>query len=736
MSMARMTAPVRVDDTPTLRPILALLALLALLMCGVTAPAQRSSDNRLIVLGFDGVDHAVVQRLLAEGRLPNLAALAAEGSSRSLASTNPAISPVSWSSLITGLNPGRTGIDGFLRRDFSGEAPRLRMALGEKRIDSSGFYDAGNRRIAIAIPLVLLLMLAARAAMQKRRRKTIWLGVAAALVVGLMWVSNTSLPDGRPYPVNLRQGTPYWDRLDAAGISTATMLAPCCFPAPALDQGRILCGLGVPDVMGTPGFWTVFRDDIATESTTETGGIMKPLIYVDPDLGDGRFEPIFIDGPPNLLSVDGEPLESWLTMTLSRKNGVLYMTNGIDSLQLVKDRWSEPFPVVYTMGKLMRFRGRARFKVLAMDETVRVYVEPVSFDPAELPPGVALSSPANYAYELQRTVGFYETLGWACATNALKDNVIDDKTFLEDAQRVWDEQEALARVELQRRDAQVLTAIFTVPDRLQHMFTRYSWTDRDSRGKLADPRFKRAIDDAYVRVDRFVGEVRREFMQEGDELIVASDHGFAPWRRAVNLNRLLIRDGHLVLEQRTGRRTLHENLRSGDVFGEIDWSKTRAYAVGLGKIYLNRKGREPEGIVTDDEAPGLLDRIETALRELDDEGNQVVSSVSRGERLYRGEAIPEGAADLYVGFHRGYRVSWQNCLGGADEPLIFENGSAWSGDHCGVDPALVPGILFSTLPLMEGPARVVDVGPTVLDWAGLEWLESADVDGHSLLRGS
>ncbi|MEZ6194173.1 MAG: hypothetical protein R3F20_00360 [Planctomycetota bacterium] len=125
----------------------------------------------------------------------------------------------------------------------------------------------------------------------------------------------------------------------------------------------------------------------------------------------------------------------------------------------------------------------------------------------------------------------------------------------------------------------------------------------------------------------------------------------------MSLNRFLVERGWLSLRRATEARSLQANLRTGEAFAEVDWSRTRAYAMGLGKIYLNLEGREPHGIVSRDESTILLAEIETALRDLRDEGAPVVSSLARGAEIYPDGVIPGGAADLYVGFHRGWRVS-------------------------------------------------------------------------------
>jgi hypothetical protein len=94
------------------------------------------------------------------------------------------------------------------------------------------------------------------------------------------------------------------------------------------------------------------------------------------------------------------------------------------------------------------------------------------------------------------------------------------------------------------------------------------------------------------------------------------------------------------------------------------------------------------------------------------DGKPVVRSAALREELYRGDHVEE-SADLVIGFERGFRVSWQCTLGSLDEPVISENRNLWSGDHCSVDPSLVPGVLFSSRPLAQDRATVADVCPTI-----------------------
>ena len=158
------------------------------------------------------------------------------------------------------------------------------------------------------------------------------------------------------------------------------------------------------------------------------------------------------------------------------------------------------------------------------------------------------------------------------------------------------------------------------------------------------------------------------------------------------------------------------NIFAGLPFANVDWSRTRAYSFGLGKIYLNRQGREPGGIVTTEEAPSLLEEIASEFEALTDpdSGERVVRKVYKASEIYSGPHAHE-AGDLIVGFEEGYRVSWDTAAGNFPEGIIEPNLNKWSGDHCSVDPSIVPGFIASNRKIDPVGASVIDLAPTVLD---------------------
>ena len=197
-------------------------------------------------------------------------------------------------------------------------------------------------------------------------------------------------------------------------------------------------------------------------------------------------------------------------------------------------------------------------------------------------------------------------------------------------------------------------------------------------------------------------------------VVVISDHGFGPYRREVHLNAWLMEQGLLALKP-----GLEPGHSAGDLLTGIDWSKTRAYAVGLGGVYLNLQGRERDGVVPTDGADKLKAEIAAKLTELVDPktGGRPIRRVPTRESLYRGPYLAE-APDLTVHFASGYRASSSTSMGGVAASAIEDNKSKWSGDHI-IDPDLVPGVLFMNRPFREDGARLLDLAPTILNALGV-----------------
>jgi predicted AlkP superfamily phosphohydrolase/phosphomutase len=676
--------------------------------------AALCAQGRVLVLGVDGFDHALVQRFMAEGKLPELAALAQGGTGRKLATTNPAQSPVAWASMTTGLLPGKTRILGFLERGIEQGAVVPRLA-GVKAVPTTVLSTPARILwiVGSAVPGLLLWLLLRR----RWPRAALFTGLLVLAVLVLVTrVVLAEIPHEIVKPVNDRQGHALWDLADAAGVAATSLRAPMAFPAPKLEHGRLLTGLGTPDIVGTPGSWAIHSIDPVPEGRelTRMGG---RLVALKP-ASDGSWQGS-VAGPKDPLERSGNLS---VAMTLEGAEAKR-LSVGAHSVPLGQ-QFTEFVEVHYPLGRILPpLRGLTRFRPLDPDAR-RIYQEPVGFDPRHQMPMAPVTSPSSMGSDLCAH-GLFETCGWATATNPFQDERISGSVFMEDVRSVLATDERLLLEEAHRGDWRVLFAVIAAPDRVQHV----TWSAFDTTHpahETADPTLAAAIPWVYGEVDRIVGRLRREILRAEDTLLLVSDHGFASFEYAVNLNRWLVDGGYLAAAK--GSRSLGADL--GQPVRSVDWARTKAYHLGLGRIWLNLVGREPEGLVLAKDADALLAEIRTGLLALRHEGRPVIRSVELAKDLY-GDGAAYGC-DLVIGFERGFRTSWDACLLGCDEPVVAKNSTRWTGDHCSVDPELVPGVIFSSRPLGEREARIVDVLPTILDALGIA--RGAELDGQSLWR--
>jgi predicted AlkP superfamily phosphohydrolase/phosphomutase len=364
---------------------------------------------------------------------------------------------------------------------------------------------------------------------------------------------------------------------------------------------------------------------------------------------------------------------------------------------------------------------------------LQLYVSPVNWKPDS--PPVPMSSPPSFSADLFKRLGYYRTLGWAEATWPLNEGRMDEKTFMTDLYRAFDDRAQVILNRIDSRDWDVLVGVIESTDRVQHMM----WRFMDPRHPMYDAalagQFGDSIERVYRRADQFVGEVL-EHVAPGTPVLIVSDHGFHSWRKAVNLNTWLVQQGYMALQgQQPGEKKLDDLFGGGEFWENVDWSHTRAYAMGLGQIYFNLRGREGKGIVSPGaEARQLADELSAQLLTMKDpdDGSSIVRAVYKRDDVYAGEYLAN-ASELQVGMEDGYRVSWQTTLGGSPQGIVYPNMKKWSGDHGGFDYATTAGVLISSRPVTrEGsvPLSIMDIAPTVLKYFGIPI--PGDIDGKPL----
>jgi predicted AlkP superfamily phosphohydrolase/phosphomutase len=390
---------------------------------------------------------------------------------------------------------------------------------------------------------------------------------------------------------------------------------------------------------------------------------------------------------------------------------------------LAPGAWSEwfelDFPVNPVVDALSPVRGLARFKLLRLEPQVELYLCPLNFHPDCHP--MAFSWPPSYSEQLRKRFGLYKTIGWPEDTWSLPSGVGDELLFLEDMYFTLQKDREILRGLLGDRHDDLYIQIFYFTDRIGHLF----WQFIDEGHPLYDPlrarRFAPEVLKAYKQMDAVVGEARR-LAGPNALLLVLSDHGFSSFRRGVNYNTWLVRNGLMSLRGQSESADLEKLFDTRDLFENVDWSRTKAYALGLGSIYVNLEGRERQGIV----APGpeyeaLVRTIRDGLQSIVDPttGERPVSHVWHRDEIYAPGFDPDLIPDLRAGNNLNYRVSWQTTLGGIPPEILEDNRKAWSGDHCSSDPDLIPGILFSSRPMETKSPAMADVMPSILIHLGI-----------------
>ncbi len=524
-------------------------------------------------------------------------------------------------------------------------------------------------------------------------------------------------PLGKPELRLLRKSKSFWTHLGQYRIPANVLRVPITFP-PERFEGNLLSAMCVPDMLGTQGSFTFFTS--RPEEDKPVGG-RRVAITVDGDTVTASLE-----GPPNPLRRDGQKVSLPLSLRLDRAAGKATLQVAGKRFVLAPGDYTDWVPLAFPMGLGFKVRGIARFRLTELGEHVGLYVTPMNIDPAS--PALPISHPFLFSVFLAKLNGSFATLGLAEDTWARNEDVLDDDGFLQQAWDIHEERERMFFQMLRRTPRGLLACVFDGSDRIQHMFMRYEDEDHPAlRGKARDEAGAGAIGALYERMDRLVGKTMAEVDIEDPRnlFLVLSDHGFKSFRRGINLNKWLHDEGYLVLEE--GRE------RSGEWLRGVDWSKTRAFAVGLGGIFLNVQGRESQGVVPGGEAArALVDEIAGKLRGLVDpaDGQVAIREVYTTHSLYDGPYADE-APDLFVGYEAGWRMSWDGARGLVDGAVFTDNTKAWSGDHC-IDPKVVPGILLSNHRLgdAERLPDITDVAPTILDLFGIP--TPRYMDGRSL----
>lgn len=637
---------------------------------------SKSAGKKVIVIGIDGMDPVVTRGMMQEGLLPHLAKMRAKGGFDSLGTSIPPQSPVAWANFINGAGPGSHGIFDFIHRHAHTQCEPFYS--GAETVPGKGAWEVGEHRLPLDF-----------------------------------W------PFQHQPPATLlrRKGVPFWDYLDAQGIPSTFYDLPSNYPPSPSQYGHHQClsGMGTPDMLGSYGTYQYFSEDGPAEGLDEGGGKRSKLVF---ERDTARIDLV---GPDESFLKKPKPTRVEVLVHRDRAANAACLEVQGKKILLAAGEWSAWARLDFTlsMPKFLpasHVRGICRFYLQEVAPNFRLYVSPVNIDPAD--PAVPLSEPADFVRGISEKLGPFYTTGFQEDHKARTNGVFADDEFLKQAGLVLEQRLALFEYAVENYDDGLLFFYFSSSDLQSHMFW---WNSKDRHPTRTAPQAQTYfghIRRLYQKLDALIGDIHDRYGPRAT-ILVMSDHGFANFGRQFNLNSWLRDVGYLNSRECTS------------ILHDVDWSRTRAYGLGINGLYLNLKGRERDGIVEPGEPRDkLLAEIARRLESIRDfDGRTVVRHAYRADQVYSGNETLL-APDLIVGYARGYRASWATCLGDLTSDVLLDNDSAWSADHC-ADALEVPGLICCNQPIESQQPSLVDVAPSILARFGLP--TPATMTGKSFL---
>ena len=619
--------------------------------------------SRIMALGVDGMDPVLLRRFVAEGVMPNFEKLMRSGYFGELRTTMPPQSPVAWASFISGTNPGGHGIYDFVHRDPKTFSPYLSTSrsFGSKKSIELGKW---------ALPL-------------KAGRVEL-----------------------------LREGRPFWSILEENDIPASLFQIPANFPVEESDSVQI-SGMGTPDLLGSYGTYTLFSEVDIPGSKNFTGGRVVRVKARD------HLIKAKLTGPENPFRSSGELTEMDVVIRRDPWEQSAKIEISGHALLMQQGEWSEWIPISFDLlPHFASVAGMVRLYLQQVHPHLRLYLTPINIDP--LDPELPICSPREYSREQSHAVGRFYTQGFPEDTKALSTGIFSNDEYFRQAQIVLEERMRAFEYEFNRFDEGFFFFYFSSVDQNSHVMYRLLDPTHPLYEPNASEQAKQAVKYFYRRMDDVLGQMFSK-ADSRTTLMVLSDHGFAPFRREVNLSTWLAKEGFTALNDpaRMDRYDLYKN---------VDWSKTKAYVLGLNGIYINIEGREQRGSVKPEQVTQIKQQIIARLKELRDplNGAPAVVQAYDTSQIYSGP-FTSLAPDIVVGYQSGYRISDESVLGKFPKEVVSDRLDKWSADHC-MDPSVVPGVLLTNRQVAAPQPALWDLAPSILQAFGIPKHPAMDGD--------
>lgn len=641
-----------------------LLTFPSLFLNSLSAPKTEIKSEKMLILGFDGMDPGILNIMLKRGELPNIRRLIEMGSFTKMLSTAPPESPCAWASFTTGLDPAGHGVFGFLGRDPKTYAP-----------------------FSTSSPITT------------NASKTIEVGDWKIPIIG---------GEGKNY----RKGKPFWDYLYEKEIEPTVFKIPSNYPPSPMKQGRAIAGMGTPDITGANGIFTLYSsEENEIQLNLEGKGRVYYAYFNEEDVFEG-----ILDGPTNTLKINPEETQIPFKVYWDKAHGTARLDIDGHEILLQEGMLSKWIKLKFKMiPMLASISAITRFYLLNAKDKFRLYAYPLSIDPSD--PAQVISTPTDYSEELTNHCGLFHTLGLPADFNAIKTEIFSMENYITLADSIFKESLNIFDYELNRfldLKRGMLFYYFSAIDQGSHIY----WALRDPQHPYYFPeeakRFGDQIERLYRKFDGIIEKVLNK-TPRNVPIMVLSDHGFVPLRRQVNLNSLLYNSGFLKTysEPNYGDPML---LSSGGV----NLNESKAYGLGLNGLYINLRGRESNGIVKPEDKRGVMEEIKKMLLTFKDPqtGLNPIGDVMITQDHYKGKYLNDGP-DMIIGCNYSYGLDYSGAMGGIGAEEISDNRNRWSGDHI-IDPRQVPAVLMTNFKMPVNNIPIIwDIAPTILKILGI-----------------
>ena len=504
---------------------------------------------------------------------------------------------------------------------------------------------------------------------------------------------------------NLRKGKAFWQILEEHDIPATIFKIPANYP-PVPTKQRTISGMGTPDITGAYGILNFYTTE-SKEANADIGGARIHEVYVIGNRVDAK-----LPGPINTFKKDRPEAEIEFKAFIDPQNPVAKIVIQDQEFILKEKEWSGWKRIRFGLIPTQSVSGICLFFLKEVRPHFKLYVSPINIDPGNA--ALPISTPESYSKELEKKFGPFFTKGLPADTSALDNDILDDGEFLAQDDIVLQESRAILDYELGRFDSGILFYYISSTDQRQHMFWRLLDPKHPAYDARLASKYGGTIENIYREADQILGHVMSK-IDKDTVVMVMSDHGFNPYYRSFNLNTWLRANGY----HKFTNEFKQEDLEMA--FAATDWSKTKAFGIGLNGLYINQRGREAEGIVAPGaDADNLIREIALKLEEFKDPetGEKVVFKAYVAKDVYTGAYVDE-APDIILGFNRGYRISFKSPLGRVPKDILENNTAKWSGDHMGA-AEIMPGILLTNRTFKAERPALYDLTATILDVFGIE----------------